>query len=314
MPSTRLGPHHPFVSAAARETFLADYERLLGGWPTAWEASTVETDLGSTAVMSRGPLGGTPLVMLPGAGGDAAQWPVAFIDALARTCRVMAVDNIEDFGRSVCSRPVRTMSDRMRWLDQLLDALSPGAPAVLAGCSRGGWLTAEYTLHAPQRLAAAVWMSPALVVNGWSAGALRFVALSRPAIARPSRETVDPMLRWLLPAYAAQHPEHFAEYMVGHTTVCFQCFDTSVVGRGWGPRRFSSAELASIRLPVLYLAGADERLCSSKHSAKRLAKVAPAIRTAVLPRAGHDLVWVQTDEVSRRILDFVDGLPRPATT
>jgi len=179
-------------------------------------------------------------------------------------------------------------------------------------------MVAEYTLHAPQRLTASVWLSPALVVNGWSLGAVRFVLLSRPVMTRPSKENVDGMLRWLLPQYALQHPAEFERSMVDHTAVAFQCFDTTQVGRGWGPRRFSASELRSIEVPVLYLAGVDERLCSSPAGAARLGKVAPQIQAALLPGAGHDLVFVHPEEVGRRILDFLgettararDGAPR----
>lgn len=300
-----LGPHHPFVSPEARERFTADYERLAAEFPLDWERSAMETDWGSTCVMSRGPADGPPVVMMTGAGGHSLQWPRGLIDALAARHRVHSVDNIVDFGGSASSRPIRKTGQCMSWLDEVLDALSPGAPVVLVGGSRGAWLSAEYTLHAPHRLAGTVWLSPALVVRGWSAGGVRFVLLSMKALRSKSLEDTDAMLRWLLPAYATTKPTEFDRLMVEHTALCFQCFDMSEVSRGWGPRRFRSSELRSIKVPVLYLAGADERLTSTSAAAERLERIAPHIEKAVLPRSGHDMLWVQTEEVVRRVVEFL---------
>ena len=54
MPSPELGPFHPFVSAEARERFLADYERYGADSTIAWETGTYDTDCGSTFVRSVG--------------------------------------------------------------------------------------------------------------------------------------------------------------------------------------------------------------------------------------------------------------------
>lgn len=301
-----LLPHHPFISAEARDLFLADYDELASSRPLNWELSTLVTQSGSTYVCSRGPQDGKPLVLLPGAGGDSAQWPVDFIDALSRTYRVHSLDNIVDFGRSASARPLRAVRDSLVWLDEVLDALSPGVPVILIGGSRGAWLSAEYSLYAPDRLVANVWMSPSLVVAGWGLGAVTFVILSTRAMRRPTTENVDAMLRWLLPAYADQDPAEFQRLMVDHTALSIRTFDLKEVGRGWGPRRLRSSELASISVPTLFIAGADERLTSTQAAVARLAKVAPQIQSAIVPHSGHDMLWVQTRQLTERVCAFLD--------
>ena len=245
------------------------------------------------------------MVLLPGAGSHSLFWPVDLISALSDVYRVHAIDPIDDIGRSVSSIARIKRSDHLRMLDQLLENLAPDVPIVLMGGSRGAWLTAEYSLHAPSRLTAAIWLSPALVTSGWGLGAFHFLALSLPMMRGATDDNVDAMLRWILPRFAKEQPVEFGR-MVRHTTVCYQCFDTRRVGRGFGPRRFSDGDLQSIEVPTLYLAGVDEKLGSSKKAVERAARVAPNVDAAVLNRAGHDLTWVRTDEIAHRVLRFLE--------
>src|SRR5487761_1355674 len=64
-----------WVSDAARETFMAAYERAFALWPQPVTESDVETKTAPTRVHAYRPYpGGDPVVLLAGAGGNAAAW------------------------------------------------------------------------------------------------------------------------------------------------------------------------------------------------------------------------------------------------
>jgi pimeloyl-ACP methyl ester carboxylesterase len=65
------------------------------------------------------------------------------------------------------------------------------------------------------------------------------------------------------------------------------------------------SELQALRLPALYLVGEHEKIYSAAKAIDRLKRVAPQIRTEMIPGAGHDITVVQSDLVSRRILEFL---------
>ena len=220
-----------------------------------------------TLVRISGPREAAPIVLLPGAWAHSMTWSPAMIRAFSERYRTHAVDNIVDFGRSVSTRPVRSTADFMAWLDGLFDALDLPGGINLIGCSRGGWLTAEYALHAPDRLAKVVLLSPGGVVLLSSLRGLKGMPLSMSAAMAPSSRTVGALLRWLM-ADAARE-SWFDEY-VDDTVLGLQCFDRAHVGRLMGPRKFSDDELNGIEVPVLYAAGQDETMYSVKAAVSRI--------------------------------------------
>ncbi len=194
----------------------------------------------------------------------------------------------------------------MTWLDDLFDSLDLTTDLNLLGLSRGGWLAAEYTLHAPQRLAKSVWLSPGATVLLSSLGGLKGGPLSSSATRKPSRRTVGALMSWLMPDFEQADSNGFREY-VDDVVMGLQCFNTKEVGRLMGPRKFSDAELRAIRIPVLYAAGADEKMYSAKTAVSRLAGVAPQIETVVFEDCGHGMLSVQSEIIAERVLRFLDA-------
>jgi pimeloyl-ACP methyl ester carboxylesterase len=305
MSAARSQELHPFVSSEARDRYLTRYDEAARSWPIPSEGRSVPTEFGQTFVRISGPLDGPPLVLLPGVWASSLMW-ASVIGALSQRYRTYAVDNIVDFGRSVSVRPVVSTADHMSWLDGLFDALGLTEGINLMGCSRGGWLTGEYTLHAPQRLAKAVWQSPAGValISYWVG--ISSMPIFMGVLMSPSQATVRKLMLRLMPDYAKADPRGFDQY-VDDTALGLQCFDTKVIGRSLGPRQFSDAELRGIRLPVLYIAGEHEMMYSPAAAVSRLNSVAPRIKTAVIAGAGHDLGVVQTEVFNQTLLGFLDA-------
>jgi pimeloyl-ACP methyl ester carboxylesterase len=63
--------------------------------------------------------------------------------------------------------------------------------------------------------------------------------------------------------------------------------------------------LQHLQVPALFLVDEHEKIYSASKAVGRLNRVAPQIKTAIIPQAGHDLWMVQADLVTRTMLDFL---------
>ena len=304
MKQTVVPAYHPFRSAEARERYVAAVGALAEAWPLTSKTRIVETEYGQTLVRIDGPDDGPPLVFPPGAWSHSLHWSPAMIAALSETYRTYRIDEMGNLGLSVPARILTGTADRMAWLDGLFDALGLTGPVSFLGISRGAWLAAEYCLHAPERVAKVVWMSPGLVVQRASlrnaGGGPRALAV----FANPTPGSVGALMRWLMPEWERNDGESFNDY-VSHMALGLQCY-AKIPSIG-GPRVFSDAELAGITMPVLYMAGEGEKLLSVKAAVARLAWVAPRIEVSVSVGAGHDISSGDEDATIERIRAFLDA-------
>ena len=300
MPTVENADVHPFKSAEARDRYLAFYnEAAEKQWPIESEARTVTTEDGDTFMRISGPAEAPPLVLLPGGRTNSLCW-APMIEALSKDYRTYAVDAIYDDGRSVNTKPMKTIEDVTGWLDRLFDALELEG-VNLMGVSFGAWASAEYALRRPERLAKVVWLSPAGTVASISAGFITFGMLCL----IPSERSFGAFTRWIMP-YAAKSDPAFVDEAVKEMVVSEKCFKF----RNWpgGPRKLTDEELGSIRVPVLYMVGDHERVCPKPLDAvARVRGVAPQIEIEVFPDAGHDLAWVHTDAIVERTLGFLEA-------
>ncbi|YCK38029.1 alpha/beta fold hydrolase [Actinomadura sp. ATCC 39365] len=127
-----------FTNDSARDKYYAVYDRLLGElWPVPVDAVDVQTRAGSVRVHRAGPTAGDPVVLVAGAGGNALAW-YRYIEPLARTRPVLAVDPLGEPGRSVQRRTLATGAEVGGWLTDVLAAFG-AERAHVAGFSAGGW-------------------------------------------------------------------------------------------------------------------------------------------------------------------------------
>ncbi len=297
---SRTSEYHPFRSESARDEYLAFYDAQAAHWPVPSESRMVATEEGQTYVRISGPVGGPPLVLLPAGRSNSTCWTPLVAD-LAETFRVFAVDAIYDDGRSVNTRPIKTMDDATAWIDHLLDALGLEGPVRMAGISFGAWIAGEYALHAPGRVERLVWLSPVGVLLPMSG---EFLARSMLCMV-PSRKTFEWVTRWIMPD-AAERDRDFFDGAVAEMVLSEKCFRFRM-WPGNGPRKFTDDELAGLQMPVLYVVGEHERICSDVNAAIARAETAPAVSTAVIPQAGHDAMWVATEAVRDAVVPFLES-------
>ena len=291
-------PHHPYRSDEAKQEFLASYDARASKWPVPSTTTTVPTTYGPTFVRMSGPEAGAPLVLLHGAGGSSLHW-LPNIAALSKHYRTYAVDIVGDLGRSVHTRDLGSADDYAAWLDELLDALDLEHDINLVGLSYGGWISARYALHAPERLRKVVLLAPAGTVAplpfSWIWRAI-LVALPHPFFTKR-------FLYWVL--------EDLSRTQEGRVLLDEAADAGYRAMRARTPRQmappdvFSDQALQSFAIPVLFVVGENEKLYPAADAVARLSEVAPTIETQIVPSAGHDLTMVQADRVNRIILDFL---------
>ncbi len=243
--------YRPFKSDEARARYLAHYDATEKAWPVVSEALTVSTAYGDTFMRVTGPADAPPLLLLPPGNSPSQAW-YPMIGALSERFRTYALDAIYDVGRSVPSRPIKGVPDVMAWLDSLLDNLGMRDPVDLMGLSLGGSITAEYVLHAPERLRKAVWISPAAVTapvsRGFITGALSCVL--------PLRGAYRKYVRWMMPDLSADERE--LDQMVDGLLLARQCYG---MAPKVNPRQLTDAELSAIETPVMYVVGERDVVC-----------------------------------------------------
>jgi pimeloyl-ACP methyl ester carboxylesterase len=292
-----LPAHHPFRSAKAKEEHLARYDLRAQQWPVASENRMVETSYGPTFVRISGAPNAPALVLMHGALANSLMW-MQNIAALSASYRTYAVDNIYDYGRSVYTRQLKGSDDFVNWMDELFTALGLGDPFCLLGMSYGGWLTAQYALRFPTRLAKIVLLAPGATVLPLS---LKFWMRALLAGLHPHFFRV--LLRWILGGDTAQeNTRKQVEEGIEDILVALRCFTPKAMVLA---TVLSDQELQSLRMPTLFMVGEHEKAYSARKAVQRLKAVAPQIKTEIIPGAGHNLLMAQAEMVDAKILEFL---------
>lgn len=291
--------YHPFRSVAAKEKYLALYDMRVKKWPVDSQTRLVDTAYGQTFVRLSRLWGAPPLVLLHGAGGDSLQW-IPNIKALAKSYRVYAVDNIYDYGLSIYKQPITSPADYVNWLDELFSGLDLENHIKLMGLSYGGWLASQYALRFPDRLDKIVLLAPAGTVLP-----LRFEWIIRAVLCFvPHRFFTKTFLFWLLEDFAQKDEDSriMLEEEVDAVVERMRCYKPIRLIR---PTVLTDVELKRINVPALFLVGEHEKIYSASKAIQRLKRVAPQIKTEMLPDAGHDVTIVQAEMVNKKVIEFL---------
>jgi pimeloyl-ACP methyl ester carboxylesterase len=289
--------YYPYRTAAARDLCFRHLDaRAARLWPIVSEERMVPTAFGATFVRVSGPPGAPALVLLHGAAGTSLMW-APNIGALSREYRTVAVDQIGEFGKSVCTRPVQSLQDLIGWLDELIGALEARERVSLVGMSYGGALAAQFALHFPERLEKLVLLAPGATVLRLAAEFwVRLIALG---IAR--QRGLRAFFRWIFADMARTDPQWI------DSTIEDLALNMRSVQRHKLPMPavLTDIEWGSLRTPALFLAGENEVIYSAEKAVRRLKRVAPQVTAEIIPGAGHDLTFVQPAMVNERILEFL---------
>jgi pimeloyl-ACP methyl ester carboxylesterase len=238
--------------------------------------------------------------------------------------RVVTYDH-RGHGRSA-GTPARsaTLAQLGRDLLAVLDAVAPAGPVLLAGHSMGGMTLMSFAEQFPGALgsrvvgAALVSTSPGRlteVTYGLPKALAQLAQRSLPWFneqarrreAAGKRKPARPGIAGLLFGKDPVPADVVAtlEVMAACPAATVADFHATFVDH---QRITALAALAQV--PTLVLCGSRDRICPLDHS-QDIADALPHAQLVVYPGAGHMLILERADEVSRRLVELADVLPRP---
>ncbi len=279
---------------AARERFMAAYERAFALWPQPCEEFDVETATTTTRVHAYRPRpDGAPVVLLTGAGGNAAAW-FPHVAALAADGPVYGIDMPGDANPSVERAPITPPASCAAWLDELVGKLSD-RPAHLVGFSYGGWVAMNQAIRAPGRVASITLLDPAGLTKldarfWWWLSVTGLASLTPIAVRRR-------LARWL-DSPAMLEPElmtlMWAAIRGYHAEAKF-------------PGVLTDDQLRAIDVPVLLIAGARSAMLTPAEARARGSLMQHA-EVAIVP--GSHGGFSRMAELNYRIAAFIEAQTR----
>jgi pimeloyl-ACP methyl ester carboxylesterase len=278
-----------WVSEAAREKFMAAYERVFALWPQPVEEFDVETATATTHVHAYRPHPrGDPVVLLSAF--NAASW-YPHVAALAGDGPVYGIDMPGDANPSVPRALMTPPESCAAWLDELLGKLSDRR-AHLVGFSYGGWIAMNQAIHTPGRVASITLLDPA--------GLTRLDARFWWWMSISGLATLTPMpLR-----------RRLARWMDNPTMLLPELMTLMWAGtRGYHaepkfPSVLTDDELRAITVPVLLVTGNRSALLTPAEAHAR-GSLMPHAEIAVVP--GSHGGFNRIDELNNRIAAFIQA-------
>jgi pimeloyl-ACP methyl ester carboxylesterase len=275
-----------WVSDAAREKFMAAYDRVFALWPQPREEFDIETATATTRVHAYRPHpDGAPVVLLTGAGGNSAVW-FPHVAALAEVGPVYGIDMPGDANPSVPRALMTPPAACAAWLDELLGKLSD-RPAHLVGYSYGGWVALNQALRAPGRVASLTLLDPAGLIRP-DARFYRWLTISGLASLTPM-PLRRRLARWLDLPYMLE-PE------------LMTLMWAAIRGYRAEPKKpdvLTDDELRAIDVPVLLVTGARSALLTPAQARAR-GSLMPHAEVLIVPgsHGGFDRIGELNDRIA----------------
>lgn len=284
-----------YRSEAGRAAVLARYRKMLESWPPGSEGRVVPTRQGDTFVMTCGPAGAPPLVLLHGAQGNSAMWK---FDApvWAEHFRVYSVDMIGEPGLSATSRPPLEPAVYAAWLEEALRGLGLERFS-LVGESLGGWLALSYAVSRPETVE-----KLALIVPGGLSSQLRFLYRVLPLLllGRWGDRKAGELIFGKVPPGLSAAAKDFFEFIALIDENCRPRMELLPV--------LPDGALRRLTMPVFAIFGGRDVLLDPETARRRLAELLPDVRIDY--RAGEPHV---IRDRARPILAFLKGAERGKT-
>lgn len=293
-----INEYHPFKSEVSKQEYLDYYDKEASEWPLQSEERMIRTSYGETFVRISGPKDAPPIVLLPGGGTSSLMWKNNIV-ALSKNHRTYALDDIYDWGRSIYTKRMGCPEAITKWLDEVITVLELGDSIIMIGASYGAWKASQYLLAYPERICKVVFLCPAYTVFYGNKEFEKRVF--RGFI--PLRHFMKKELYWsCVDLVQTAKGRTIADDHLEGLRLAIRSFKTKIPP---SMTVLSDDELRSIKIPVLFLAGENEKMYSVKDAVNRLNTISPGIRTEIIPNTGHCLMFAYPDIVNEKILDFL---------
>jgi len=293
-----LESFHPFRSEQAKNEYLAFYDQRAKGWPVASVTKMVNTSFGQTFVRISGLRDAPPLILIPASVFNSLMW-IPNIEALSHKYRTYAIDNIYDCGRSIYKRTLSSPKDLVNWLDELFNALELEDGINLLGLSSGSWLAHQYTLQFPKRVRKVVFLAHPTIVS-----------MNPTFIFRLLLSFISPVIFRNFVFWLFQDTVKKDDHSYSLVTSVYE--DMRLAGKCFKPKKIvnptatKESEIINLQAPALFLVGENEKTFPPHKAIQRLKKIAPQIKTEIIPNAGHDLNFAQANLINHKVLAFLE--------
>jgi len=272
--------------------YLESYNNALKLWPVKFEEVDIKTGFGKAHVIISGPESGNPLVLLHGMNASSTMWYPNVKD-LSKTHRLYAIDFIEEPGKSLMQKKIKSNDDIVSWYTEIFEKLHLKKFSII-GESRGGWLAVQLALHSTE-IKKVVLLSPAQTL----------------IMVKPKRKILQNAFFSLFPERTRfRRTLKTLSYNVDHlekawTDQYFNCLQdmkkqTDVMKMDV----YSDKELESLNIPVLLLIG-DHDIFNNERSIERAKKLIPGVDTYIVKKCGHFISFDQPEFVDQKISEFL---------
>jgi pimeloyl-ACP methyl ester carboxylesterase len=261
--------HEIYKSTAGRDEILALYDWVLAQWPVPCQHLHIPTRYGDTFVIASGDRSAPPLVLLHGSGSNSATW-MGDVMEYSKHFRVYAVDMPGEPGKSAPQRFEAQGPAFHEWLQDVRAGLGL-EKMTLGGISLGGWASIKYAVHQPERVEKLVLIVPAGIYPARLSFTLRLIGLS--LLGEWGRERVKQFI--LNGAALTEEADQFLTLTSKHFNFRME------------PPLFSDQELQRLTMPVLFLAGENDRMLNTPKTVARLQELAPDVKVRLYQEDGH---------------------------
>jgi pimeloyl-ACP methyl ester carboxylesterase len=230
------------------------------------------------------------LVFIHGSGGDHTNWVYQY-SVLKNDFNVLAIE-LPGHGQSE-GKGEQSVPRYVDWVKKILDAFGIKKP-ILIGHSLGAAISLTFAIEHGELLAGIVpvgggvtmWVNPA-ILDGLLKDPIPIIEMAaKLSLAKQNREKFT---RPLFEGFSKANPV----VMQGDFTACSQLNLTD--------------DIARIRIPVLILCGAEDKMTPPENS-RYLADHIPGARMALLENAGHFVMMENPEAFNQALRDFALSL------
>jgi pimeloyl-ACP methyl ester carboxylesterase len=280
----------------------------------------VQTSAGRQHVLDVGPefteaADAATVVLLHGATANLEDMRLALADRLRTRYRVIAVDR-PGHGWSARGDGEADATPRRQAavLHEVLRKSKVDRPILLAH-SWAGSVALAYALAYPDEVSGLVLLAP--VVYRWQGETSHFVDIAASAWLGPVfAHTLAVPIAWLLLdplVERAFSPEHPPPDYVEHAAILLALRSASITTNAEDLEQMAllprpqAYPYAQLRVPVVVIAGSDDRLVSSRQQAETFARQSPRAKLIMLPGVGHMLHYAVPERVTGAIASLADA-------
>ena len=274
-----------FKSPEGRRRILEQYDKLLSKFDFTYREHYIETSFGATYVIESGAESLPPLFLFHGSTSNSASWFADFQE-MTRYFHVIAVDLIGDAGHSAETRLDMKSDAYAKWVKELFEQTGI-EKAFIMGNSLGGWMCLKFASVFPEKVEKMVL----LAASGIAPVRLSFV------------------IRLILYSLrGGKGAQAITRMVYGNDQIPREVIDyISIISSNYAPYTgevpvLRDSEMMRLEMPVLYIAGENDKLTNVPRCAKRLQRLLPRSTIHVIQNTGHVIY-----NVLDRVIPFLQG-------